>query len=160
MQNPKLAIKRSQSECLSYLTQVICPSPIKQTSRICPRLASEIFDMASNASELNDFSEHLEFTRPRRGRFCSAKIDYEFTKEWNSESSYTTSSHGDSESPNTMGTKNPYHQEHIFEDIASNIPSRASNPIINDSNFKQYDREPFESTSQEKLFSKLDAYEF
>jgi hypothetical protein len=54
-----------------------------------------------------------------------------------------------------MGAKNPYHQEHIFEDISSDIPSRSSNPIINDSNFKKFDSEEFDSSSQEKLFARF-----
>jgi len=160
MQNSKLVMKRCQSECLPYQAQIVSPSPIKLPSRLNSRLASEIFDMASDSSDASGLSEHLIYSKPSRARFCSARIDYEFTKEWNSESSCTTSSQGDCDSPNGMITKNPYHQEHIFEEIAADIPTRSSNPIINDSKFKRNDGKSFESTSQEKLFSKMNAFGF
>jgi len=100
----------------------------------------------------------FDLTKPLRVRFCSAKIEYEFTNEWNSESSCAASSQGDCESPNTMMTRNPYHQDHIFEEISADIPSRATNPIINDSNFKKYDQESFESAAQTQLFSRLNSF--
>ena len=78
----------------------------------------------------------------------------------NSDSSYTVSSNGDCESPNAQSVKNPYHQDHIFEDISSDIPTRTSNPIINDAKFKQFDQHTFDSISQEKLFSRLSVYNF
>ena len=85
---------------------------------------------------------------------------YNHISDWNSDSSYTVSSQGDCESPNAQNTKNPYHQDHIFEDITPDIPMRASNPIIKDVNFKQFDEEPFDSVLQEKLFSRFNVYKF
>ncbi len=85
---------------------------------------------------------------------------YNSLSEWNSDSSCTTSSQEDCESPNTQGVKNPYHQEHAFEDLSAEIPLRASNPIINDVTFKRFDQQSLETVSQERLFSKLSVYNF
>jgi len=159
MQTYKIAIKRSQSECLPQM-KIISPSPIKQTSLISSRVASEIFDISSITSNSETSLSKLSPMKPLRVRFCSARMDYESGTEWSSESSCTTSSQGDCDSPNVMITKNPYHQENIFEDISADLPSRASNPIINDSKFGKFDKEPFESSSQAKLFSKLNAFNY
>jgi len=160
MQPSRLAIKRSQSECLPLHGKIISPSPIKQSSRISSRLASEIFDLPFEDMAFDTQKGQFSPVKPLRVRFCSARIEFGSTYEWSSDSSCTVSSHGDCESPNSQVAKNPYHQEHIFEDISADIPLRTSNPIINDATFKRFDQEPFESLSQEKLFSKLSVYNF
>jgi len=160
MQTSRLVIKRSQSECLPLFGKIVSPSPIKQASHISSRLASEIFDLPSITSNLEAQNGHFSPVKPLRVRFCSAKIEYVSPLEWSSDSSGTISSHGDCESPNAHVAKNPYHQEHIFEDISADIPLRTSNPIINDANFKRFGQQAFESVSQEKLFSKLSVYNF
>jgi len=160
MQPSRLVIKRSQSENLPFEGKIFSPSPIKQASNISSRLASEIFDLSSSAPNVEVLNDHISPMKPLRVRFCSARIEYGTTYEWNSDSSCTTSSQGDCDSPNMMAAKNPYHQEHIFEDISADIPLRASNPIINDANFKQYNQKRFESATQEKLFSRLNALDF
>lgn len=78
MQNERLAIKRSQSECLSQ-TKIISPAPIRQTSCISTRLASEIFDMPPMLSN-SDGQLSISPNKPMRVRFSSAKIEYEFAK--------------------------------------------------------------------------------
>jgi len=144
--------------------KIVSPSPIKQGSLISSRLASEIFDISlvtsNSESSLSNLTK-LSPVRPLRVRFCSARMEYESgTSESSSESSCTTSSQGDCDSPNMMVSRNPYHQENIFEDISADLPCRSSNPLINDSTFVKLNKEPFESTSQAKLFSKLNALSF
>jgi len=80
MINPRLAIKRSQSECLSLQGKIICPSPIKQSSRLSLRLASEIFDMPSRLTNSDTQTGALSPMKPLRVRFCSAKIENGSTK--------------------------------------------------------------------------------
>ncbi len=68
-------MKRSQSECLPNQSKIVCPSPIKQASRLSLRLASEIFDMSSHSSGLEASLGQLSPMKPQRIRFCSAKIE-------------------------------------------------------------------------------------
>jgi len=159
MQDYKISVRRTQSEFLPQM-KIVSPSPMKQSSLISSRVASEIMDISLPTSMSESSLSKLSPMKPLRVRFCSARIECETGVEWSSESSCTNSSQGDCDSPNMMMAKNPYHQENIFEDISADLPCRSSNPITNDSNFVKLNKEPFESASQAKLFSRLNALDY
>jgi len=67
-----------------------------------------------------------------------------FCSEWSSESGLSGNGvPGECESPTRAATRNPLSQECILDDVSLEIPSRTSNPIVYDTNFRRYDQKSF-----------------
>ena len=144
--NPELIMKRSHSECLSFPSPILSPSPIKRNSKISSSIAQEIFDFSSQADNIRlkpRANTTTNIITVKSCKFDSDSSRYLFqitfflklSSEWNSESN-TSSFLRDCESP--MGSsKNPFYQEHIFEEVSFELPSRTSNPLVRDADFKR-----------------------
>ena len=145
--NPELVMKRSQSECLSFPSKVFSPSPSKRNSKISSCIAQEIFDFSSQAQNTllkpraNTTTNIItvkscEFGSDSSTRYLIlSKYFLIIHSEWNSDSN-SGSFMRDCESP--MGSsKNPFYQDHIFEEVSFELPSRTSNPLVRDADFKR-----------------------
>jgi len=141
MHSTQLAMKRSHSECLGIGARIYSPSPVKKASRISTNVARELFAIPPRIEEFEfDFEEAAA---PVPGIFkaksCIFRIGQDSSIEWSSDSSGTGTS-GELESPTRSGSKNPFQDSILEEDITVEIPCRTSNPIINDKNFARHEQ--------------------
>jgi hypothetical protein len=141
MHGPHLAIKRSNSECLTISSRIYSPSPIKRASRIGANIARELFDIPPRIDEFEFEVDEEPLPTFIKAKSCIFRTMQDSSNEWSSESGFSGNcTSGELESPTRIGTKNPSSQDTIFEDVTVEIPCRTSNPIVFDSNFKRYDQ--------------------
>jgi hypothetical protein len=141
-QTPQLVMKRSQSECISFPSPVFSPSPMKRGSKIGFNVARELFDFPQSEEML---------IKPRANTttniMTSSVRSFSDTSsnEWGSDSQGSFISN--CESPSL--SKNPFFQEHIFEEeVSFELPSRTSNPLVRDVHFKRNNQKLFEAITE------------
>ena len=76
--------------------------------------------------------------------------------EWSSDSGCSNYLDLDLDSPRKAGLKNPFNQDQIFDNLALSAPSRASNPIINDTQFQCIERPLFSHLRQINVTSRAE----
>jgi len=142
-QTPELVMKRSQSECLSFPSPIFCPSPMKRSSKISFNLAREVFDFPQTEEVV---------IKPRANTTTnimtvqSSFVSDASSNEWGSDSQGSFISR--CESPASF-SKNPFFQEHIFEEeVSFELPSRTSNPLVRDVHFKRNNQKLFDAITQ------------
>jgi hypothetical protein len=158
MHGSHLLLKRSQSECLiAFGSRIYSPSPIKPASRIGATVAREIFEgMPPKIEEFEFDMDEIPLPSFSKAKSCAIRIVSDSYNEWGSESTF--SGHGFSgecDSPSRSSMKNPLSQDSISEELSMEIPSRTSNPIVYDANFRQYEKKscgfPFKGLQSSKL---------
>lgn len=156
------SIKLSQSQPVTPCTRILSPSPLKKTSvsRINSNVARELFS-SNEENEIDPLGRNSESpSNFMRSKIFSLKVesDTSSANEWSSDSSCSNYLDIEFDSPGKKSVcKNPFNQDQIFGDIAHDIPSRASNPIINDIHFRKNERMIILHSAQSTLFSRAEA---
>lgn len=161
MENFKqIKLPQSQSQPVTPISRVLSPNPLKKASvsRISSNVARELFSTAEE-NEGDLFGRNSESPSSfLRSKILNIKVESEASSgnEWSSDSSGSNFLDIEFDSPGKKAGKNPFSQDQIFEDIATDIPFRASNPIINDVHFGKSQRTIILHSAQ-STFSRAEA---
>ena len=141
---------------------IFSPSPQRKAgmAKINSHVARELFSAEVEESSMDVIIRRTETpSNFMKAKFISLKGESEASTkssgEWSSDSGCSNYIDMDFEAPKKPMLKNPFNQDQIFEEIACGVPSRASNPIINDNEFRTNEIALFASPNPNAPGSKI-----